>query len=338
MQTVLLLGGVLAHEAPIWKACATVGFPFEQLMYPQLAAGATSVSAQQAFDLVALADVARGEDVVRHYLEAGNSSLAGLRLAHGTRFLAAFERFLHKYGHRGREVLRTWHLVLAERFVERGWLVHRDDYFLLHYQEIAAVLRAEEEPASFGAIVDGRRMELERHRRMQMPLLMRASQLPALMRVAGLGGGVDESDLPGRPVSGGVVEGEVVVIRDPGDVSRMKRGAILVAPATDPSWTPLFTLASGVIVEVGGVPSHASTIAREYGLPALANVKNATRLLRTGERVRLDAIAGRVCRLQSGAPAGQRQSFLTVEMPNRSSPPHGLRSPAAEESSLCRRM
>ena len=51
----------------------------------------------------------------------------------------------------------------------------------------------------------------------------------------------------------------------------MKRGAILVAPATDPSWTPLFTLASGVIVEVGGVLSHASTIAREYGLPALAN-------------------------------------------------------------------
>ena len=57
----------------------------------------------------------------------------------------------------------------------------------------------------------------------------------------------------------------------------MKRGAILVAPATDPSWTPLFTLASGVIVEVGGMLSHASTIAREYGLPALANVKDATR-------------------------------------------------------------
>ena len=79
---------------------------------------------------------------------------------------------------------------------------------------------------------------------------------------------------------------------------RMKRGAILVAPATDPSWTPLFTLASGVIVEVGGVLSHASTIAREYGLPAVANVKQATRRLRTGERVRLDAVNGLVHRLQ----------------------------------------
>jgi pyruvate,water dikinase len=81
----------------------------------------------------------------------------------------------------------------------------------------------------------------------------------------------------------------------------MRRGAILVAPATDPSWTPLFTLASGVIVEVGGMLSHASTIAREYGLPALANVKNATKILRTGDRVRLDASAGVVRRLAAGA-------------------------------------
>ena len=111
--------------------------------------------------------------------------------------------------------------------------------------------------------------------------------------------GCNENDeLTGQPVSGGCVEAEVVVVRDPGDFSRMKRGAILVAPATDPSWTPLFTLASGVIVEVGGVLSHASTIAREYGLPALANVKHATRRLRTGERIRLDAFQGRIVRLQ----------------------------------------
>ena len=88
-------------------------------------------------------------------------------------------------------------------------------------------------------------------------------------------------------------------MRHPADFGRMKRGAILVAPATDPSWTPLFTLASGVIVEVGGVLSHASTVAREYGIPALANVKHATRILKTGERVRLDAIQGVVYRLGS---------------------------------------
>ena len=89
-------------------------------------------------------------------------------------------------------------------------------------------------------------------------------------------------------------------MRDPSEFATMKRGAILVAPATDPSWTPLFTLASGVIVEIGGVLSHASTIAREYGIPAIANVRHATRRLRTGERVRLDATEGQIHRL-SGA-------------------------------------
>jgi pyruvate,water dikinase len=69
----------------------------------------------------------------------------------------------------------------------------------------------------------------------------------------------------------------------------MKKDAILVAPATNPAWTPLFTLASGIIVEIGGTLSHSSIVAREYGLPALANVKDATKLLKDGDRVRLDA-------------------------------------------------
>src|SRR4029079_17793755 len=102
--------------------------------------------------------------------------------------------------------------------------------------------------------------------------------------------------LSGLCVSAGVVEAEVVVLTDPGDFAQMRRGAILVTRATDPSWTPLFTLASGVIVEIGGMLSHASTIAREYGLPALANVKNATRILKTGDRVLLDASGGIVRR------------------------------------------
>jgi pyruvate,water dikinase len=102
--------------------------------------------------------------------------------------------------------------------------------------------------------------------------------------------------LTGLCVSPGSVEAEVVVLRDPRDFALMKPGAILVTIATDPSWTTLFTVASGVIVEVGGMLSHASTIAREFGLPALANVKDATRILKTGDRVKLDASAGRVIR------------------------------------------
>ena len=194
-------------------------------------------------------------------------------------------------------VLRPWHLVLADRFAERGWIAKRDDYFLLKLREIGAVIHGEASPNGLRAIAAERAAELERYAAIEMPLLMRPSELASLIRMAGVSGGDDDGALTGQPVSGGCVEGEVVVVRDPGDFARMKRGAILVAPATDPSWTPLFTLASGVIVEVGGVLSHASTIAREYGLPALANVKNATKRLRTGDRVRLDAVNGIVHRL-----------------------------------------
>jgi phosphoenolpyruvate synthase/pyruvate phosphate dikinase len=74
----------------------------------------------------------------------------------------------------------------------------------------------------------------------------------------------------------------------------MKLGAIIVAPATDPGWTPLFTLAAGVIVELGGSLSHAATVAREYGLPALANIRNATQIIHDGDRLRLNATLGTV--------------------------------------------
>jgi pyruvate,water dikinase len=395
MQTVLLFGGVLFHEGPIWKACASVRFPFERLVYPQLAVGERSVSAQQAFDLVALARTAQGEQAVKAYLlgEADLGDLAQLRRAlTGTAFLREFDAFLDSYGHRGRyesdwalpryrenpsallhsirmhlqqgaiedpnretarkereakeawtafemrlspwqkrtqlprvrrsvamikryyvwrervrsdlmrvlSILREWHLVLADRFVERGWLDARDDYFMLYLDEVGATIRGERPPQTLRSIVATRVAERTRVAGLQMPLLMQASQLPSLIRMAGVSEMTTSADeLRGQPVSGGCVEAEVVVIRDPGDFRHMRHGAILVAPATDPSWTPLFTLAAGVIVEVGGVLSHASTIAREYGLPAIANVRQATRRLRTGDRVRLDANTGVVTKLNA---------------------------------------
>ena len=147
---------------------------------------------------------------------------------------------------------------------------------------------------SLGAIIERRKAEWRRLSGIEMPMLIRESQFAALVRNVVTHPSIEQSgkELQGLCVSAGYAEGEVMVMRDPSEFSRMKRGAILVAPATDPSWTSLFTLASGVIVEVGGVLSHASTVAREFGLPALANVKHATRILKNGDRVRLDATNG----------------------------------------------
>src|SRR5262249_5282470 len=130
--------------------------------------------------------------------------------------------------------------------------------FLLRLEEVAGAIRGERTAAELRRIAGERSAEMTRCRAIPMPLLMRESELPGLIRTAGVSlRAADTQRLAGHPVSRGCVEAEVVVVKDSNDFSRMKPGAILVAPATDPSWTPLFTLASGVIVEVGGVLSHA---------------------------------------------------------------------------------
>ena len=194
--------------------------------------------------------------------------------------------------------LRAWHLSLAGRFVARGWLDRSDDYFMLHFEEVGSAIRDARRGHRLRAIAAGRRAEMDEAGPLRMPMLMREADLPRLLADARAPIPRDGGDvLTGLCVSPGCVEGPVVVMRDPGEFARMTRGAILVAPATDPSWTPLFTLAAGVVVEVGGMLSHASTIAREYGLPALANVRHATDVLADGEWVRLDATGGRVERV-----------------------------------------
>jgi pyruvate,water dikinase len=104
-------------------------------------------------------------------------------------------------------------------------------------------------------------------------------------------------DLVGAVVSPGVAEGRARVIFDPRG-ARLEPGEILVCPATDPGWTPLFLTAGGLVMEIGGLMTHGSIVAREYGLPAVVGVHQATTRLKTGQRVRVDGNRGRVTVLE----------------------------------------
>ena len=90
-----------------------------------------------------------------------------------------------------------------------------------------------------------------------------------------------------------VVSGEVIVMDRP-DFSRDVRDKIIVCRQTDPSWVPLLGLIKGLIVERGGILSHAAIVCREFKVPSIIGVENATRLLRSGQRVTLDSAAGKV--------------------------------------------
>ena len=99
--------------------------------------------------------------------------------------------------------------------------------------------------------------------------------------------------IPGLAVSSGVVEGRARVILNMQDAD-LEDGDILVTFFTDPSWTPLFILIKGLVAEVGGLMTHGAVIAREYGLPAVVGVENAVKLIKDGQRIRVNGTEGYV--------------------------------------------
>jgi pyruvate,water dikinase len=149
------------------------------------------------------------------------------------------------------------------------------------------------------AIVAARRADQDRFSRLTPPRLMTSEGfIPSLAYRTGT---VPAGALVGSAVSPGVVEGRARVVLDPARAG-LEPGEILVAPFTDPGWTPLFTQAAGLVMEVGGLMTHGSVVAREYGLPAVVGVENATTLIATGQRIRLHGDAGYVELLDEGTP------------------------------------
>jgi len=96
----------------------------------------------------------------------------------------------------------------------------------------------------------------------------------------------------GVAASPGTATGRVRVLRDASEFESLQRGDVLVAQATTPAWTPLFARAAAVVTDTGSIGSHASQVAREYGIPAVVCTVDATRRLKTGQLVTVDGSAG----------------------------------------------
>jgi rifampicin phosphotransferase len=187
-------------------------------------------------------------------------------------------------------IVRNELLAIGEEFTKAGIIENRDDLVFLHIRELDAL--AHHEFGDWKALIAGRRAAYEREsRRRQVPRLL-VSDGRAFHE--GLGSESDTADvITGSPVSPGVVEGIVHVVFDPHD-SQLAPGEILVCPGTDPAWTPLFLAAGGLVTEVGGMMTHGSVVAREYGIPAVVGVHQATTRLKDGQRIRLDGTTGKV--------------------------------------------
>ena len=182
---------------------------------------------------------------------------------------------------------------LGRRLAERGLLLDPDDVWFLRLAELPDAVADELSPAETQDAVAERRREYERLHDYELPVLFSRPVEASPRRRAAASG---ETVFRATGVSPGKARGRarVVLSAEAGAGATVLPGEILVAPVTDAPWTPLFIPATGVVVETGGALSHAATVAREYGIPAVAGVRDATTLIPDGAMLAIDGATGEV--------------------------------------------
>ena len=190
-------------------------------------------------------------------------------------------------------------LEAGEDLASRGELDAAADIWFLTMPEIAARYgTGGGRGADLRSLVSKRKESFARFDKLTPPRVMTSDgEIP----VARLDVDAPAGALIGTAVSSGVVEGPARVISDPSS-EYLNSGEILIAPFTDPGWTPLFVNAAGLVTEVGGLMTHGSVVAREYGIPAVVGVDGATTQVTTGQWVRVNGDSGYVEVLNDGSP------------------------------------
>lgn len=201
----------------------------------------------------------------------------------------AFREDSHFYATKVIPPMRRAYRELGRRLVAAGVIDDARDVYHLRFEELEAITDGGALPASvrqrYRPLVLARaakRNELE-----GVPLLDTALLFRDRRRAAGV-------LVSGTPASRGRAEGPVRIIRGPDEFGRLRSGDVLVCPYTNPSWTPLFQRAAAVVVDLGGLGSHAAIVAREYGIPAVMGTGTGTGILAEGQRVIVDGSAGTV--------------------------------------------
>jgi pyruvate,water dikinase len=174
----------------------------------------------------------------------------------------------------------------AERLVQAGVLRDTEDVFHLTFEEFRDVVRSRRVD---DRLIRRRKEEFRSYEALTPPRVLTSDG-------EAVTGAYRRDDAPpgaliGLPVSAGTVEGRARVVLDMAEAD-LEAGDILVTAFTDPSWSPLFVAVAGLVTEVGGLMTHGAVIAREYGLPAVVGVAQATTLIRDGQRIRVHGTDG----------------------------------------------
>jgi pyruvate,water dikinase len=240
-------------------------------------------AAQAESMVAALADRARRRGPLRGRAVA--VALDRTRQLAGVRELPKFDIVLVLAQAR-RELLR-----IGEELAARGRLARAEDVFFLDLGEVAAILEGRD-VRDVRDDVAGRRADHDREMgRRHVPRVLLSDGTEPEART-GIEPAADGA-LVGIAASSGSATGPARVVLDPAG-AHLAPGEILVAPSTDPGWTPLFLTAGGLVMEMGGANSHGAVVAREYGIPAVVGVPDATTEITTGQQLTVDGTRGLV--------------------------------------------
>ena len=187
----------------------------------------------------------------------------------------------------------------ADALVEAGVLPEKNAMFYLTFEELRDVVRTQRLDVS---LISKRKEAYKVYERLTPPRVMTSDG--EIFNGAYKRAHLPSGALAGLAVSSGVIEGRARVIRDLA-AADMEPGDILVTTLTAPSWTPLFVSIKGLVTEVGGLMTHGAVIAREYGLPAVVGVAQATRLIQDGQWIRVHGTDGYVELLDSAVPTSR---------------------------------
>ena len=182
------------------------------------------------------------------------------------------------------ELFRDMLKEIGSELQSEGRLNHKEDIFMVSFQDIESGENLQEK------VGKNREEYLREMQRTSVPRIMTSTGETIYSALD------DERDggLRGVPVSPGSCEGTIKVLKHPQEADRLEQGDILVTASTNPAWTPLFLIIGGLIMETGGPISHGSVVAREYGIPAVVGVKDATGRFADGQRVRINGESGRI--------------------------------------------
>lgn len=246
---------------------------------------------QEKFEAGKLAAKAKENEIIMHLEKMPGSNKKIKKLKKNIRVLRNFvgcREYPKYYIVRRYKIYKRVLKKAADILFIKGSIKETDDIYYMYFDELKKAVASGEIDYN---IIEQRKNEYIHFEKLTPPRIITSCGYVPNVKMSSAN--IPKDALSGIPVSSGIVEGRARVILSMND-ARVEKGDILVTQFTDPSWTPLFVTIEGLITEVGGFTTHGAVITREYGLPGVVGVENATKTIKDGQKIRLNGTDGYV--------------------------------------------